>query len=74
MFIMNHLLKFYSYFLPVSGVGGGRSSMPHSFLTFFFYIHNPIFRISSEVSKLFCSNFEDCIEFLGNEKIVPVIN
>lgn len=28
----------------------------------------PDFRISSEVSKLFCSNFQDSVEFLVDEK------
>lgn len=40
--------------------------MPHLFLTFTLYTQ-PDCRISSEVSKSFCSNFQDS-EFLVNEK------
>lgn len=67
MFIMNLLLKFYGYFLPVNGVGQRRSSVSHLFLTFTLFTQ-PDFRISSKVSKLFCSNFQDSVEFLVNEK------
>lgn len=45
MFIMNLLLKFYGYFLPVGGVGQRRLSVPHLFLTFTLHIQ-PDFRIS----------------------------
>lgn len=67
MFILNLLLKCCGYFLPVGGVEGRRSSVPHLVLTFTLYTP-PGVRISSEVSKLFCGNFQASVELLVNEK------